>query len=253
MPGWLRATREVEVSYPMPVLDHIVVNVHQRMDEAEAAFRGLGFNLTPRGYHTLGSINHLAIFATDYLELIALPEDATGRKDLLAWPMGWNGVVFNTEDAETLSAQLRANGVEASLPNDFSRPVPVPGGTADAVFRTVRLPNETTAAGRIYFCEHKTRGLVWRDADRFHANGVRAIGRIEFRAPDPGRLAGVFRGLFGPESVPAIAGGYRLTAGLVAIDVLAGEGPERIAKVEFRGGTAGRAEAMGAVLEFTPS
>ena len=83
----------------VPVLDHVVVNALQEMDAAEATFRNLGFTLTPRGYHTLGSINHLAVFATDYLELIALPPAATGRLDLLRWPQGWNGVVFNTEDA----------------------------------------------------------------------------------------------------------------------------------------------------------
>ena len=36
-------------------------------------YRRLGFTLTPRGYHTLGSMNHLAIFGTEYLELIAGP------------------------------------------------------------------------------------------------------------------------------------------------------------------------------------
>jgi hypothetical protein len=58
---------------PVPTLDHVVVTVRDRLDEAHAAYRRLGFTLTPRGHHTLGSMNHLAVFGTDYLELLAVP------------------------------------------------------------------------------------------------------------------------------------------------------------------------------------
>ena len=61
--------------FPVPTLDHVVVNVRDRLDEAAATYGRLGFTLTPRGYHTLGSMNHLAIFGTDYLELIAAERD----------------------------------------------------------------------------------------------------------------------------------------------------------------------------------
>jgi hypothetical protein len=56
---------------PVPTIDHVVVNVRDRLDQGAQAYRRLGFTLTPRGYHSLGSMNHLAIFGTDYLELIA--------------------------------------------------------------------------------------------------------------------------------------------------------------------------------------
>ena len=39
--------------FPVPVLDHAVVNVRDRIDEAAATYARLGFTLTPRGYHTL--------------------------------------------------------------------------------------------------------------------------------------------------------------------------------------------------------
>ena len=55
---------------PSPVLDHIVIDVRDRIDEAAERFTALGFRLTPRGHPTLGSSNHLAMFATDYLELL---------------------------------------------------------------------------------------------------------------------------------------------------------------------------------------
>ena len=152
---------------PVPVFDHVVVNVQDRMDEAAACYRRLGFTLTPRGHHTLGSINHLAVFGTDYLELIGLPPGGTGRGDLTGWPIGLNGLVFATENADAVHAALQAAGIACTPPQSLSRPVALAdGSTRDAAFRTVRLPNDTTEAGRLYFCAHATRDLVWRDAWR---------------------------------------------------------------------------------------
>ena len=52
------------------------------------SIRGWASRLTERGYHSLGSMNHLAMFGTDYLELIAVPKGATtGRMDLLNFPV----------------------------------------------------------------------------------------------------------------------------------------------------------------------
>ena len=149
---------------PMPVLDHVVINVHQRMDEAEEYYRRLGFTLTPRGQHTLGSINHLAVFGTDYLELIGLPPGGEGRRELLNWPVGLNGLVFATEDADAVHAALAEAGVPCGAAHPLSRPVALADGhTREASFRTARLPDDTTEAGRLYFCAHASRALVWRD------------------------------------------------------------------------------------------
>ena len=43
-------------------VDHAVINVLTGMDAAVERFRALGFAPTPRGYHPLGSINHLMMF-----------------------------------------------------------------------------------------------------------------------------------------------------------------------------------------------
>jgi hypothetical protein len=207
------------MAHPMPTLDHVVVNVHARMDEAQALYERLGFTLTPRGYHTLGSINHLAIFGTEYLELIGMPQDG-GRQDLLGWPTGLNGLVFGTEDADALHDALTGAGVTASPPVSFSRPVELPTGPRDAAFRTVRLPNDTTPAGRLYFCEHATRNLVWRDEWRRHANGTLGVIRALVAAEDPARLAALFTSMFGREAVTAIDSGYRLAVGLSSFDIV---------------------------------
>ena len=209
---------------PMPTLDHVVVNVHDRMDEAQALYGRLGFTLTPRGYHSLGSVNHLAIFGTDYLELIGTPPDGgpggSGRMDILGWPTGLNGLVWGTDDSAGVSAALAAAGVECSPPNEFTRPVELANGTRDAVFRTVRLPNETTEAGRLYFCHHFTRDLVWRDEWRTHANGVVGVLESVIAAENPARLGGLFRRMFGAAAIRPVSGGFRLAVGLSRFDVV---------------------------------
>jgi hypothetical protein len=236
---------------PVPTLDHVAVNVHDRMDAAEACYRRLGFTLTPRGFHSLGSVNHLAIFGTDYLELIGLPAGSTGRQDLLAWPVGLNGLVWGTEESTATHEALLAAGVDCHPPGEFTRPVQLPGGPRDARFRTVRLDNAATPAGRLYFCQHFTRDLVWRDEWRRHANGTIGIAAAIIAAARPERLGGLFARMFGADAVRPIEGGIRLVVGLSDFEVVA---PEIAAR---RFGPAapapdGRAESMaGLVLRTT--
>ncbi len=155
-------------------LDHIVVHVQQRMAEAEQAFSDLGFTLTPRGYHSLGSINALAIFASDYLELLGLPTgDAPQRPELRNAPAGLNGLVFKTDDADETFAHLQTLGVAGDPPKSFSRPVTLENGDShEARFRTVTLRSDAFKAGRFYFCEHLTPELVWRPEWQTHANAA---------------------------------------------------------------------------------
>ena len=107
-------------------------------------------------------MNHLAIFGTDYLELVAVPRGDTGRPEIMEAPLGLNGLVFATQDAAAVFEALRRQEVDIEPPEQFSRPVEVDGGRHDAVFRTTRLPRADVPAGRLYFCEHLTRDLVWR-------------------------------------------------------------------------------------------
>jgi len=216
------------MSLPVPVLDHVVVNVREHMDEAEACYRRLGFSLTPRGYHTLGSINHLAVFGTDYLELIGLPAQGAGRRELMDWPVGLNGLVFATEDADSLHAALRQGGVCCEAPQLFSRPVTLAdGSTHDAAFRTARLPGNTTEAGRLYFCAHATRGLVWRDEWRRHANGALGVAAFVIAAEQADTLAALFARMFGAGAVMRGADGYCVAAGLAALEVITPEALRR--------------------------
>ena len=241
------------MTLPMPTLDHVVVNVRDQIDAGAEAYRRFGFTLTPRGYHTLGSVNHLAMFGTDYLELIAAPPGDTRRPDVLGAPFGLNGLVFGTEDSASVHAALVEAGVPAGAPLQFSRPVTLDDGTSgDATFRTVTLTPGVVAAGRVYFCHHFTRHLVWRDDWRHHANGVVAVARAVIASRDPSVSGGVFARMFGADAVREVPGGCSLAVGLARFDILTHE-----ALVNQFGEAApsgdGRAEFMAALTFRTRS
>ena len=236
----------------MPTLDHVVVNVRDRIEEGAETYRRLGFTLTPRGYHTLGSMNHLAMFGTEYLELIAAPAGDTRRQEILTAPEGLNGLVWGTEDSDRTYEALRAAGVPIEPPQQFSRPVLLPGGARDATFRVVRLASGTTPAGRLYFCHHLTRDLVWRDAWRHHANGAIGVMRAVIAARDPASLSGLFVRMFGGDAVRQTGDGCRLLVGLSQFDVITPAALQR----EFGDAApdgAGRAEFMAALTLRTRS
>jgi len=205
---------------PVPTLDHVVVNVRDRIDDGLETYRRLGFTMTPRGYHTLGSMNHLAIFGTEYLELIAAQPGDTRRAEILEAPFGLNGLVFGTEDSAAVHAALHAAGVPVEPPLQFSRPVELKDGPRDATFRTVRLTPGTVHAGRIYFCHHFTRELVWRDEWRNHANGAIGVARAVIAARDPSVLGALFARMFGEDAVRSSIAGCSLAVGLSRFDIV---------------------------------
>jgi hypothetical protein len=193
-----------------PVIDHVVINVMAKLNEAAETYRRLGFQLTERGHHTLGTSNNLAIFGTDYLELLGYEEgNAAKRPDVWQYPPGLSGLVFKPPAEADFSAQLNAAGVPAEAPREFSRPVNLPGGAQDARFRTVNLI-DALPNGRVFFCHHYTPELVWRDEWRQHANGATDIVEFTIATADPARAAGLFMRLFGAAAVHSVEGGLVL-------------------------------------------
>lgn len=203
--------------YAVPTLDHVVVNARDRLDDAAERYRRLGFTLTPRGYHSLGSMNHLAIFGTDYLELIAVPPGNTSRKEILEAPSGLDGIVFATEDADATYAAMQATNVPIDPPQQFSRPVE---GLGNALFATTRLPRSASLAGRLYFCQHLTRHLVWRDEWRHHPNGAVGVARAVIAAEKPEVTGELFGRMFGLNAVRDTDDGCALIAGLSRVDIV---------------------------------
>ena len=229
-----------------PVLDHVVIDVRDRIDEAMRCFQSLGFQLTPRGRHTLGSVNHLAVFATDYLELLGFAGDGAIRPEIMRFPVGLNGLVFTTADADSVHAQAAAAGLPILPVQSFSRPVTLDGVARDARFRTTRLDPEKVAMGRVYFCEHQTPDLVWRPEWQTHPNGACAIARVVVATVDPQRTARLFRGLFGDEIVADRNWAQIIAAGAAQVELST---PDAVAAEfgETAAEAAGRTEHMAAL------
>jgi hypothetical protein len=200
-------------------LDHIVINTLFDMDRAGALMSQLGFTLTPRGYHSLGSINHLMMFEHDYLELIGLPSGTDVlRKDVLESPRGLNGLVFQADDIDKCQRTLRDSGLAVLEPQSFSRPVTIDGVEHLARFRTVRTAPELFEAGRVYYCQHYTPELVWHRPWMSHPNGVRALSElvivssnVEVDAPRYAKAAQSFAERQGDDWTIALSGSFRLT------------------------------------------
>jgi hypothetical protein len=206
----------------IPKLDHVVIDTRNRIDEAVRTYLSLGFQLTDRGRHTLGSVNHLAIFESDYMELLGF-DDTEGkvRDEILPFPVGLNGLVFVTDKPQALFDDLRERGLAVERPIAFSRPVALADRIEDAKFRVVRLGPGAVSFGRVYFCHHLTPKLVWRPEWGRHPNGAAALEQVTIASEDPASASFIFERLFGPNAVQqAPAGVRRLTAGAVQVDLM---------------------------------
>lgn len=211
-----------------PVLDHVVVNVLDRLDAVADQFTRLGFALTERGHHTLGSSNHLAIFGTDYLELLGyMPGRETSRADLWAHPPGLTGLVFKSDDPARTYEDLRGRGVPVLEPVSFARPVALSDGERDARFTVVRVAGEAVANGRTFFCHHVTPDLVWRPEWRVHPNGVEGIAEFVIASREPARAAALYDRMFGPDLLEPVEGGVGFRAGAARVSILEPAAAER--------------------------
>jgi hypothetical protein len=200
-------------------LDHVVINTLFDMDSAAELMSRLGFTLTPRGYHSLGSINHLMMFQNDYLELVGLPSGTDVlRKDVLESPRGLNGLVFQASDIDACQRTLRDSGLAMLEPQSFSRPVTIDGIEHLALFRTVRTAPELFKAGRVYYCQHLTPELVWHRPWMSHPNGILGLSELvivtsnlEADLPRYAKAAQASSERQGDDWVIALPHGFRLT------------------------------------------
>jgi len=173
-------------------LDHAVILVRD-LDRAHDTYRRLGFTLTPRGYHSLGSQNHCIMFGRDYLELMALPASPPPAlqyfAEFLSRGEGVGALALATDDATAAYAELTQAGIAADAPLALSRPVEKLG---EARFTLVQLSPATTPGFQTFLCQHHTREIVWRAQYQEHALGVQAIDAVAIAAPDPDRYYSLF-------------------------------------------------------------
>ncbi|MBG7618150.1 VOC family protein [Herbaspirillum sp. AP02] len=240
-------------------LDHLVLNTHYDIDAAHAQLQGLGFTITPRGHHTLGSVNHLVMFPGGYLELIGQPRDSDKvRQEILDSPLGLDGLVYAVADVPACHDAWQALGLAVQPVQHFSRPVLLDGVATDARFSTVRLIPGQFAAGRVYACHHFTPELVWRPEWMGHANGVQGIAGMLVSDANPQAAQAAYARLgewvdgFALECADAAA----VQARFGALAAFAPQRPAAFAALRFSGGNLPRisegAHAMGLPLHQEP-
>ena len=149
-------------------IDHAMILVRD-LDRARDTYARMGFTLTPRGVHSLGSQNHCIMFGRDYLELMALPASPPAAyhfyADFLAKGEGVGALALATDDAAAAYAELTQAGIAADPPLALSRPVEDLG---EARFTLVQLPPAETPGFRTFVCQHHTRDIVWRPEYQRH-------------------------------------------------------------------------------------
>ena len=183
---------------PIAGIDHAVICVRD-LERARETYTRLGFTLTPRGHHSLGSQNHCIMFERDYIELLAVPRPHPANRyfsDYLRGGDGLAAIALASDDACAAHADFQRAGIAAAAPLDFSRPVELPGGARDAKFRIVQLPAELTPGCRTFVCQHFTRDVVWRPEHRSHALGAAGIAGVAVVVEDPEAAAAAYARLF---------------------------------------------------------
>ena len=185
-------------------LDHVVVMV-DGIDAAEAAYKNLGFQVQPRGFHRkLGTANHLMIFDKDYFEILGIVEDTefnAERREWLKQGGGLANVALATDGADLAFDAFRQVGLQPDAPLFFDRAVEVAGKTEHARFRTVRIPKTHMPVVGFFVCEHLTPQFVYRSEWAQHPNGARGILGVTVIAEQPAKWIAELEKYFGTGSV----------------------------------------------------
>jgi hypothetical protein len=192
-------------------LDHLVICVR---DLAQAAldWQTLGFSLTPTGVHPFGTSNRLAMFANNFLELLAVtdaaavPPAASGRfsfaahnRDFLATAEGMSMLAMHSTDAHADAARFEAQHIGAYAPFDFGRDAVLPGGgTARVEFSLAFATDPAMPEIAFFTCQQRHPPELFR------------VIEVVMSAPEPAAHRGFLERF--TESTAELAPG-RLTVG----------------------------------------
>jgi hypothetical protein len=188
-------------------IDHCVILVRD-LDVARDRMAALGFTVTPRGVHSahMGTANHCIMLRQAYFEVLSViaPTAFNERwRGKLAAREGLDAVPIASNDVEATRAELMARGLE--LPNtiDFSRPVDLPLGPVEAVFRLFMIPGHYSPEITMFAIQHFTREAVWYPDYLDHANGAVGVRGVTAVHDRPAEVAPAYGKIFGDAAVNA--------------------------------------------------
>jgi len=204
-------------------IDHVVIVVNDLAAAADT-FRRMGFVVTPRGEHTLGSRNHCVMFSEDYIELLVSPPENPHPSrqhytDFAAAGDGLAAIALRTDSAKGAYSEMLWAGFSPTDPVDFSRPVRLPEGTREARFRITQLAPDKTPGGRVFLCEHFTREVVWRPEYQSHRNSATGLAAVAVVTDDVAATSRAYERMFDTRA-ETIAEGLLVPTGSAPVAVV---------------------------------
>ena len=201
-------------------IDHLMTYVHD-LDAAGAAFRRLGFTLSPKSDITaMGIVNHLVLLqprtpgAGSFIELMAASDRGKLPPPMAAMLAGDERVksmVMMTPDARAAHTLLVANGYPFAPPAHVRREWAIAGEASVWPEFDVLLPIPAPLAFNA--CQYHNVDLYLRREWQSHANGARTLNRVFAAAGDPGVVLAYFSSLFGAAPTRLDDGGVELSPG----------------------------------------
>ncbi len=169
------------------------------MQAAAARYEALGFVLTPFSAHSgawkpgdpvtkLGAGNRCAVFARNYLEILASEDPrrpAVRIERFLARHQGAHIICFGTDEPDRVDARLQAAGIATSGVIPLQRDVDTPEGVRTARFRRTQFAPDASPEGYIQAAQHLTPDYIHQARYTTHPNGVEALSEVFLVVDDP--------------------------------------------------------------------
>ena len=220
---------------PRLYLDHVLIGVRDLASSADVFADRLGFTLTPEGVHPgRGTHNRLAVFAGEYLELIAVRDATEGvfRPSLNAFLESREGLymfAIGTGDIDGAVSELRRRGVDVSDPVAGARSAS--GGAPGYTWRAAAVGADATPGSETFLIQHDVaigdRYTVPADPTS-HANGAVGVHRLVLAVHDADR-AGAAWARLGLEKTAGAAGRVRMALANTCLDLVTPTGPGALA------------------------
>lgn len=198
-------------------IDHCVILVRD-LNIACQKMADLGFTVTPRGVHSphMGTANHCIMLRRAYFEVLSVCEPTEFNelwREKLNVREGLDAVPISSDDVGVARAELIVRGLDLPAEIDFSRPVDLPEGPAEAIFRLVMIPGSLTPEITMFMIQHFTRDVVWHPKYLDHPNGAKGVLGVTAIHKRPAAVAAAYRKIFGSEAVTVTEESVRIDTG----------------------------------------
>lgn len=203
-----------------PDIDHLAHFV-PNIERAGTALTELGFTLTPFSAQThrlesggplvpAGTGNRCIMLRRGYLEFLTPTHDTPNAAQLRAAIQRYTGVhliAFGTQTPDADFQRLAAGGFQPLTPVALQRQASTESGEATARFTVVRVEPAAMTEGRIQFCQHHTRDVVWQRRWITHANHAVGLAGVLLCVADPAEAAQRYARFTGLHAQPVSASG----------------------------------------------